>query len=388
MADFGLTIKVTDGTNDGPAIQGAECSGTLMPQSTDVNGNAVIDGLLLTVEAAGYASYVAQPYHRPSLQAPVTVSLQKLPPVPPLPPVPSRDTVCAVDLYFQGRTVDTEQFGALPWFEAALTSLNDSDRAYVLRQKKDGDKHCIVALTWNYDEPGQPYGNMNQVPGRDMSGDLAAYAAIVREVIVAGFTPIMMLGGDGQGAGPGYNNAVGWTYGYDWLYARLPSIVAALGELAQYCLFCPGWDGVFYGWSVDQLASFGRLFRSLLPVGHLAIEHDTGHIPCGGAGADYAPGGAMSAYDVILSEYDANIHQDSCWQVNARLEKPYVRPADQPKGDDPTPPFYLAAGTARGPYYHCAFEWCEYDWVRGRISAADVEAGRQYMLAMGCKWTG
>ena len=143
-----------------------------------------------------------------------------------------------------------------------------------------------------------------------------------------------------------------------------------------------------YDWSVAQISAFGALFRQLLPNGHLAIEHTTGHIPVGGGPADYAPGGAMSAYDVILSEYDSNIHQDSCWQVNGRLEQHYVRPADQPAGDDPNPPFYLRAGNARGPYYHCAFEWCEYDWVRGRIGMADVEKGRQYMRAMGCTWTG
>lgn len=88
MADFGLTIKVTEGSNDGPAVSNATASGTLMPAVSDVNGNAVIEGLLLTVEAPGYASYAAQPYNRPSLQAPVTVSLQKLPPVPPKPPHP------------------------------------------------------------------------------------------------------------------------------------------------------------------------------------------------------------------------------------------------------------------------------------------------------------
>lgn len=77
MSDFGLTISVHDGTNDGPAIPNARVSGTLMPATTGADGNAVVDGLLLTVEADGFIPYVAQPYHRPSLQAPVTVSLQR-----------------------------------------------------------------------------------------------------------------------------------------------------------------------------------------------------------------------------------------------------------------------------------------------------------------------
>lgn len=241
MADFGLTIKVTEGTNDGPPIQGAIASGTLMSQSTDVQGNAVIDGLYLTVTADGYVPYVSQPYHRPSLQAPVTVSLQRLPPVPPLPPVPSRETVCSVRMMYQGMTVTTEQFGSLPWFEAALTSLDYEDRVGIYADKHGaGDTHCIVALTWNYDEPGQPYGNMNQVPGCDLTQDLPKFASIVREVILAGFTPILMLGGDGQGYSAG-----GGTYGAEWLIENLPRIVDAVGELAPYCLWCPGFDGVF-----------------------------------------------------------------------------------------------------------------------------------------------
>ena len=241
MADFGLTIKVTEGTNDGPPIPGAVASGTVVPATADAQGNAVIQDLVLTVEADGYVPYVAQTYHQPSLQASVPVSLQKLPPVPPLPPVPSREQVCSVLMTFQGLTVQTQQYGTLPWFEAALTSLETVDRQNVYATKHGaGDTHCIVALTWNYDEPGQPYGNMNQVPGRDMSGDLAGYAAIVREVILAGFTPILMLGGDGQ-----QYSAGGGTYGYSWLMDMLPSIVAGIGELAPYCLWCPGWDGIF-----------------------------------------------------------------------------------------------------------------------------------------------
>ncbi len=160
MADFGLTIKVTAGTNDGPAIPNAVATGVLAPAVTDATGNAVIDGLYLTVAAAGFWPYEHQFYHRPSLQGPITVSLQ---PKPLRPPVPTRDQVCSVRLTFQGLTVDTADHGTLPWFEAALTSLSAGDRARVYAAKHAaGDTHCIVALTWNYDEPGQPYGNINR----------------------------------------------------------------------------------------------------------------------------------------------------------------------------------------------------------------------------------
>lgn len=79
MPDFGLTIKVTEGTNDGPPVPNATVSGTLVPATTDQDGNAVVDTVNITVTAPGYAPYVNQPYGRPSLQAPVTVSLQRLP---------------------------------------------------------------------------------------------------------------------------------------------------------------------------------------------------------------------------------------------------------------------------------------------------------------------
>lgn len=305
--------------------------------------------------------------------------------MPPLPPIPSRGQVCGVKLTFQGLTVQTQQFGPLPWFEAALTSLSPQDRASVYRAKHAvGDTHCVVCLTWNYAEPGQPYAN---ITGRDLSGDLPTFRTLVEEVIRAGFVPMLFLGGDGQGAGPGYNDPVGWTYGCDWLMAHLSGIVAAVGELAPYCLWIPGFDGVFYGWTPAQVMNFGGLFRSLLPVGHLGIEHNTGHIPVGDGPSDYLPGEPMSDYDVILSEYDLPLAQDSTWQVTARLVSPYHRPADQPSWDDPNPPFYLAPSTPRGPYFHCAFEFAEYAWVRG-MSATEVDSYRQYLRALGCAYTG
>lgn len=312
-------------------------------------------------------------------------------PVQPLPPKPTRDQVCGVTLKFQGRTLLTQQYGALPWFEAALTSLNADDRQALYASKHAGpvpDTHCYVVLTWNYNEPDQPYGTDNLVPGRDMSGDLPSYKALVREVIDNGFTPICVLGGDGEGAGPGYNTAVGWTYGHAWLMAQLPAIVAALDELCDYCLFCPGFDGVFYGWTVEELDAFGKLFRSLLPDGHLMLEFSEGVSHLGNGATDYMAGHPLANFDVIASEYDVNLHQDSDWQINARLEPNYIRPSDEPATDDPTPPHYLASGTPRGPYFHVALEYGLYQDVRGQISDADIQKDRDYQKGQGVKWTG
>lgn len=303
---------------------------------------------------------------------------------PPLPPIPTRDQVCGIKITFQGLTVNTLAYGMLPWFEAALTSLSSIDRMAVYDAKRAaGDTHCIVALTWQYKEEKQPYYD---IPGCDMTENLPRFKMIIEEVVRAGFIPMLFLGGDGQEFNP-----VGWTYGHDWLYSNLPAIVTAVGELALYCLWLPGWDGVFGNfaatWSRVQIGTFGQLFRSLLPDGFLGLEFSVGYSHLGEGGFDYAPGEPMSFYDVILSEYDMPLGQDSTWQVTARLVYPYRRPFDQPFRDDPYPPFYLITPSLRGRYYHCAFEFAEYYWVRG-MSELDVIKARVYLEGLGCTYTG
>jgi hypothetical protein len=297
----------------------------------------------------------------------------------PMPPVPSRDQVLSVRITFQGLSVTTQAYGTLPWFEAALVSLSADDRQAVYAAKKAaGDTHCIVSYAWSYDEPGQPYAN---IPGANFTGNDAAFATIVEEVIREGFTPMIFMGGDGN---------------YDEAVRELPNIVSALqnnpdGDLNPYVIYIPGWDSVFYGYTPDQLAAFGNQFRSLLPNGYLGVEHNTGHIPAGNGPADYAPGGTMADYDLILSEFDGwlpgGTPGDSVWQVAGRLLGPaYRRPGDQPPGDDPNPPFYLASGSARGPYYTIAFEYDEYRWVRNYVTADQVQQEREYFISLGYQW--
>jgi len=98
----------------------------------------------------------------------------------------------------------------------------------------------------------------------------------------------------------------------------------------------------------------------------------------------------MADYDVVLSEFNRFPCGDEVWQIAARLLGPaYVRPPDQPKSDDPRPPWYLAPGTVRGPYYAVAFEWVGlYDFIRGRSTPEQCEKERQYLKRLGYKWTG
>jgi hypothetical protein len=195
-------------------------------------------------------------------------------------------------------------------------------------------------------------------------------------------------------------------------------------DLTPYVIFRPGWDGVFYGWGdptatkaatqglrwshtrtaktfiaptqqqLDEqqtrVKQLGELFRKILPNGYLAIEHTPGNIPCGEGGGDYAPGGLMTTFDTMMGEFNT-VHEDSCWQILGRMISPYHRPADQPAGDDPNPPFYLAPGSARGPYFYVAFEPTKggvYEWCRGRCTLEQVREVDAYLRACGCTLTG
>ncbi len=153
-------------------------------------------------------------------------------------------------------------------------------------------------------------------------------------------------------------------------------------------LYARLWDGVFYGSTPDQIRAFGVAFRALLPTGYLAIEHQPGRIPVGGGAGDWAAGGGMSTYDVLLSEFNnwapGQPAGDGVWQVGGRLLGPaYRRPSDQPAGDDPHPPWYLREQTARGPYYAVAFEFAEYEWVRERMTIGRIQELRRYFRSLG-----
>lgn len=298
-------------------------------------------------------------------------------------PPPSRDQLCTVKMSFQGLKVTTPTYGEVLWWEtiAWWPNLADRQAAYAAKRAA-GDTHIILDLSGSYKEIDESYDQV----GADYSQNLPALVALAEEAIKEGFLVDLRLAGDGQGAGPGYNDPVGMTYGHEWLMANFPRIAAAFAHLSPYIVFVPGYDGIFYGWEPEQVMAFGALFRSIFPQGTLGIEFGTGHIPLGEGGGDYLPGGRMQDYDVIYGEFDPfNYHTDSTWQIVGRLVSPYNRPADQPAGDDPHPPFYLSTPNPRGPWHFIAFEILTYRWVRGQCSPDEISAYRDYFASLGCK---
>jgi hypothetical protein len=330
------------------------------------------------------------------------VSIDVVPPA--LPPPPTRDQIGGVNLTFQGLTVTLPTYGTIPWFEPAISSLSASDRSIVYTAKHAaGDTHLIVALSWNYAGDG---GYSYPIPGTDLSGNLPAFRALVEEAIENGFYVLAFLAGDGESnpAG-GYNDPVGWTYGYTWLMQHMGAIVNALQQpmdLTPYVIFVPGWDSVVPGWAPDasnptsgtyvypsELDNYLLLARSLVGSnGYLGVELAAGYAHWGGGAANYtSPAG--QTLDVILQEFPGPPTGDQVWQIAGRELGPmYHRPPDQPVDDDPSPPWYLQPGTPRGRYFPIGFEFDAYRWVRGQVTADQIQQERMYLRAVGFAWSG
>lgn len=342
----------------------------------------------------------------------------------PFPPAPSRDQVLGATIGFQGLTAHTAQYGDFPMFGPETTTLDDADldrySADILSQ---GFKGGEIAVSWQYAEPGF----LMPVPGRDLSNDLQELTRRVARMLRNGLTIVgVFLAGDGRsrpknqdGSYP-YNDPVGHTYGYEWLMDNLERIVLAFrdsadGDLLPYVVFCPGYDGVFYGWGNNgepgpdlqpqRVIDFGRKFRAIVGPrkdAYLAIEHTTGTIPIGGGEADWATGGPLDAFDLLLSEFNDPITPPpppgggQVWQVVARCIDGYIRPPDQiaaaadpanplhPAANDTSATNYLKHPTTRGPRAYWPYEFATYPWTRERRSVDDINRDRAYFRALGC----
>lgn len=311
-------------------------------------------------------------------------------PPPPFPPVPTREQVCGVI----NRSMNTcpytmtKQYGLLPLFDpviACLDLLEDRQASYASKHAM-GDRHCIIEFFSSveslYDEPDNPY---QAIPTWNCEADPARFLALLEEIILAGFIPLVVYDGDnGDNAPYGSANAL----------RQLPILAGILRSskhrsLTQDVLCGRLWDGVFYGSSAENIKKFGTAFRAEMPEGYLCIEHQPGKIPSGDGEADWHPGGNMEGYDALLSEINFNNYygpDDGLWQVAGRTIRPYHRPPEQQ--GDPNPPFYLV-DSPRGPRYACCFEWeGTYFRVRGKSTIEDEAERRAYIVALGYTYTG
>lgn len=297
----------------------------------------------------------------------------------------TREQILNLKITGQGLVVQTQQFGQLPWWEAALTYLDKADRAAVYAAKHastawaGGDTHAILAVPSGralYDEPGQPY-SADRFPPLDWTNGGTKMAPqfdlLVLELINNGFVPMIFLDETESTS-----------------ERTLPLVINALqhspaGDLTPYVLIGPGWDGVFYGWEPSHVVipAWASLARASCPKCYLFIEHNVGHIPVGEGPSDWRPDGLMNGFDLLLSEFFDNQFDDSVWQIAGRTIRPYHRPADQPTTDDPNPPFYLEAGSTRGPFRACAFEFAMFGYVRGRWTPEQVNGMRDYFKQLG-----
>lgn len=283
----------------------------------------------------------------------------------------------AVKTSFQGMAVPTQQYGNIQAWGPELGSLNKQDRfSYYGVKKLRKDTHFEHALSWNYDEPSFQY----PVPGRDFTKDVGALRSLIIEGIRAGFKGcILFCAGDGEGAGPGYNSPDGWSYGREWLMNNFKDIHNELKDLDDYIMYIPGYDDIWYGWNTPQELEAWLLFaKKDCGVKYLGLEFSVGVTFWQNGPADFvSPAGLC--IDTVLMEYEANLHQDSFWQIAARQLGPlWRRPADMPSGDDPNPPFFLIGGQTAVMY-----EYLTYQWVRGEVSLVDVNKNRDYARACG-----
>lgn len=293
---------------------------------------------------------------------------------PPLPPVPSREDVCKGRTSgMQGLFLQTNQFGLMPWWDACLPWCNAETRqlAYAAKRAR-GDTHCIIELPDGkplYDEPGQFYSPDKFGPLDMTSGQTKidqAFIDLVTEVVREGFKFILIL--DETEADS-----------FRCMHLLMPVLKST--QLYRYGYVMPGWDGVFYVWQDASIQLWSQIARVYVPDCYLGLEQPNGKPPLGLGEADYDPGGRMTDFDVVVGEFIMwEPHDDNIWQILPRMCRPYNRPADQPRGDDPNPPFYLGAQSPRGPYYYWIFETFTYVAVRVNVNDPNAVAAQLHAV--------
>ncbi len=314
---------------------------------------------------------------------------------------PARDRVIAVQASFQGLTVPSP-VGAIPAFGPFAWSrdLDAAGRsAWRAVERGAGDTHAIRAISCEYRNDG---GYSYPISGCDFTQDLLTLKQRIAEERQAGFTAVALyLAGDGQTYAPD-----GGTYGWPWLMANQPRIVAALqdrtlaGFDATTCtILVHGFELISNGgWSPANFEAAVLALRALgaaLHIGsHIGVYTWWGDAAGsnGGPVADWS-GPTGQAIDVCFEEGDA----------------PFVTPQGQPlqneNGDGwqqravahlPQPNYAIIAPkniiarewvtnplTPRGPRNSVGLELDEFRWTRGGVTVQEIQGERAYLRQLG-----
>jgi len=315
--------------------------------------------------------------------------------VPNFPLPPSRQYVLDAHESFQGALLHTSQFGDLYWWPTAWTSLNAADQEASYAQIASwGDTDITVSASWNYGEPGQPYGTGQLVPNTDYAGNgqWDVFRAKVKDVIFhraangQPFVPRVFMEGDN-----------GFSY-YMWV---MPHIIQALRpqpndpiDLIPYVKLQMCYDSCVPGWQPKtQVADAILATRAACAECVIAMEFSSGYSSWGDGGANFLSDAGLALDEIDWEgNYWPVTNWDQYWQIFARLLGPaYHRPADQPAQDDPGAPYgadspfyYLRQGTPRGPFGFQCFEPMTYQWVRGQLTMAQAADVYNTLASLGC----
>lgn len=300
-----------------------------------------------------------------------------------LPAPPTADQIKHGQLTAQGITINTTKWGPMPWWPGCWSWLDKATRKEAATQlRAAGDTILFLTIPIGdalYDEPGQFY-SADKFGPLDMTHGLTQidpeFIALVKEALVEfGFTGVWIgLPAEADGVQPN-----GHCLGFNRAMALRPLLFNALGPLNQYVSKLLMWDGVFYGWTPAELGEWFNTSFAFEPTGIYGMEHSTGHIPDGEAVEAWQEGGNMRHCTLLLGEFNDGQFDDSVWQILARCLPPgtYKRPADQPSGDDPNPPYHLVNGCV-----YRVFEFWMYGAVRGTPNST-ILSDKAKFIAMG-----
>lgn len=316
-------------------------------------------------------------------------------------PPPTRDQMIDVQTSFQGLMVPSP-VGMIPAFGPFCWSrdMNFAGRnAWRAVERAAGDTHFLRALSGEYKNDN---GFSYPISGCDFTQNLLGAKQLIAEELQAGFTGgTLYLAGDGQAYAPD-----GGTYGWPWLMANQPRIIAAMKDTSlagfdatKYVAFCHGFELISNGgWSPDNFEAAVLALQALNPngylVSHIGVYTWWGDAvgSKGGPVADWS-GPTGQAIDICFEEGDAPfvdgngqpLNNEACdgWQQRAVAHLPdpnfgIIEQKNIVQREWVTNPL-----TPRGRRVSVAMELDEFRWSRQLVTVQEINNERAYCRQLG-----